>query len=286
MELMRKDLKLIVIKGLESSEGSAHVPVGLTVDGINNYKFYTTQIHIRYIYKNKVYEEMLPMDDEGFYIPSKPLFENGPIELAVHLISGEKKFVTNEVCFVVQRAPNGSSQIGPSELSWQQLVDQYVESKLNVIMARIDNLTNSQTNLNELIDIRVGYDGTKYDTAGDSVRMQIFDLLKAQRSLKDLIDSNQKVVNERIDSFTNLGEGSTTADAELVDARIDFEGNKKKSLGASIREADKKMFNMIQEMFEMLLTNKFSTNLSIDLDNCLADENGDNVLADWAYEVK
>jgi hypothetical protein len=154
------------------------------------------------------------------------------------------------------------------------------------IMARIDNLTNSQTNLNELIDIRVGYNGVKYDTAGDSVRTQIFNLLKAQRSLKDLIDSNQKVVNERMDSFTNLGEGSTTADAELIDARIDFEGNKKKSLGSSIREADKKMFNMIQSMIEMLLNNNFSTNLMVDFDNYVVDENGDNVLADWAYMVK
>lgn len=182
MELMRRDLKLIVIKSLESSEGSAHVPVNLSIDGTDNYEFYTTQIHIRYIYKNKVYEEMLPMDDEGFYIPSKPLFESGPIELAVHLIRGEKKFVTNEVCLVVQRAPNGNSQIGPSELSWQQLVDQYVESKLNVIMARIDN--------------------------------------------------------------------------------------------------------MIQSMIEMLLNNNFSTNLMVDFDNYVVDENGDNVLADWAYMVK
>lgn len=103
--------------------------------------------------------------------------------------------------------------------------------------------------------------------------------------MKDLIDSSQKTINERIDSFTNLGEGSTSADAELIDARIDFEGNKKKSLGASIREADKKMFNTIQKMIEMLLNNKFSTNLAVDFNNYLADEDGDNVLADWSYEV-
>lgn len=89
-----------------------------------------------------------------------------------------------------------------------------------------------------------------------------------------------------MDSFTNLGEGSTTADAELIDARIDFEGNKKKSLGSSIREADEKMFNMIQSMIEMLLNNNFSTNLMVDFDNYVVDENGDNVLADWAYMVK
>lgn len=46
------------------------------------------------------------------------------------------------------------------------------------------------------------------------------------------------------------------------------------------------MFNMIQSMIEMLLNNNFSTNLMVDFDNYVVDENGDNVLADWAYMVK
>lgn len=129
MELLRRGLELITIKGLESSEGSVNIPIALTVEG-NEYDLYTQQIHIRYINQNKVYEEMLPSTKDGFYIPSSPLAEPGPIELAIHLIKNDREYVTNEVCFTVQRAPNGNSQVKPSEYSWQQLVDQYIEAKL------------------------------------------------------------------------------------------------------------------------------------------------------------
>ena len=68
------------------------------------------------------------------------------------------------------------------------------------------------------------------------------------------------------------------ANAEIVDARIDFEGNVKKTLGASIREAD-------QKIMEMILTNHFKTELLSDSENGLIDENENAVLADWSYVV-
>ena len=46
---------------------------------------------------------------------------------------------------------------------------------ISVERSRIDNLLTNETldENSELIDIRVGYDGTTYDTAGNAVREQV-----------------------------------------------------------------------------------------------------------------
>ena len=48
----------------------------------------------------------------------------------------------------------------------------------NELKTRVDNLLASETEDGELIDVRVGYDGKTYDTAGEAVREQIKDLNK------------------------------------------------------------------------------------------------------------
>lgn len=243
MELLRSGLQLVAIKGLETCEGSVNVPVILKSDG-SKYDDYTSQIHIRYFNQGKLHEEVLPSDEDGFYIPGKPFEENGLIELAVHLIRGNKQLVTNELA--------------------------YIEQKYDTIMHRLDLLTitnGNKTNLNELIDIRVGGNGVIYSNAGNAVRGQYLALLKKANEL-----------TTRIDAIISSTESSLNANAEIVDARIDFEGNVKKTLGASIREAD-------QKIMEMILTNHFKTELLSDSENGLIDENENAVLADWAYEV-
>ena len=138
MELYRKELKLAVIKGLDESRGSSNVPIKLTHDTSDEYINYTEQIHIRYLFDNQLKEEILPTNDNGFYIPGKPLSHDGPIELAVHLINGDIELVTNELSFVVKNAPNGTTQVDPSEFTWQQLVDQYVNAKLDTFANKLD----------------------------------------------------------------------------------------------------------------------------------------------------
>lgn len=269
MELLRSGLQLVAIKGLETCEGSVNVPVILKSDG-SKYDDYTPQIHIRYLNQGKLHEEVLPSDEDGFYIPGKPFEENGLIELAVHLIRGNKQLVTNELAFIVKRAPNGTTEVDPSEYGWQQLVDAYIEQKYDTIMHRLDLLTitnGNQTNLNELIDIRVGGNGITYSNAGNAVRGQYLALLKKANEL-----------TSRIDAIISSTESSLNANAEIVDARIDFEGNAKKTLGASIREAD-------QKIMEMILTNHFKTELLSDPESGLIDENKNAILADWAYVV-
>lgn len=131
MELFRKSLKLTVVKGLDESQGSANVPVTLTHDSNDDYADYTEQIHMRYMSNNQIYEEILPYSNNEYTIHSKALANIGTLELAVHLIKGTTELVTNQITFEINEAPNGRSMVDPSEYNWQQLVDQYMESKLS-----------------------------------------------------------------------------------------------------------------------------------------------------------
>lgn len=54
----------------------------------------------------------------------------------------------------------------------------------------------------------------------------------------------------RIDSFTKLGEGSTTGDAELIDARIDIYGNTHINAGNSIRSQINGVYASLSDYFD------------------------------------
>lgn len=160
MELLRNGLKLVAVQGLDDSEGSVNVPVKLVHNSDDQYINFTEQVHIRYINSEKAFEEILPSKDSGFYIPGKVFVESGPIQLAVHLINGDVERVTNELQFVVKKAPNGKTLVDPSEFSWQQLVDQYVSAKLETFADKADmnefknginaNLTNQDKKITDL----------------------------------------------------------------------------------------------------------------------------------------
>lgn len=130
MELFRNGLKLSVTKGLDESQGSANVPVTLVHDSSDEYADYTEQIHMKYSANGKVYKEILPYGNNVYTIHSKAMANVGSLELAVHLIKGTTELVTNQVTLEVKEAPNAVSMVDPSEHNWQQLVDQYMESKL------------------------------------------------------------------------------------------------------------------------------------------------------------
>ena len=57
------------------------------------------------------------------------------------------------------------------------------------------------------------------------------------------LSSNQSVLSARMDTFTALGEGSTTGDAELMDARVDCEGKTWANAGGHIRGITKKIID-------------------------------------------
>jgi len=66
---------------------------------------------------------------------------------------------------------------------------------------------------------------------------------KADQTEVDSLSSNQSALSARMDSFTKLGEGSTTGDAELMDARVDCEGKTWSNAGGHIRGITEKIID-------------------------------------------
>ena len=93
--------------------------------------------------------------------------------------------------------------------------------------------------------LREDYDNQVIN-AGNS-NAEIVDARGGQTKLKDRLDNfdeqldtkaqqvDLEVEKKRIDSFTKLKEGSTTGDAELIDARIGADGKTYSNVGNGIR---------------------------------------------------
>lgn len=71
----------------------------------------------------------------------------------------------------------------------------------------------------------------KMDAAIDAINREV------QQAREDIEENADQVefAHNRIDSLIALPDGSTTADAELVDARIGYDNTQYNSLGAAIR---------------------------------------------------
>jgi hypothetical protein len=86
----------------------------------------------------------------------------------------------------------------------------------------------------------------------DEVASQV-DLVQIQKNTQDIetLTDEQKLLKARVDNMTHLEEGSTTADAELLDIRIDHEGEEFPSAGDAVREASRKAAQSIAEIAEI-----------------------------------
>lgn len=71
------------------------------------------------------------------------------------------------------------------------------------------------------------------------------------------IKNDIQVQKARIDSFTALKEGSTTGDAELIDARVGEDGTVYNNIGSAIRNQNKKIDNSLIDMATPNYTNYF-----------------------------
>ena len=292
MELYRKELKLAVIKGLDESRGSSNVPIKLTHDTSDEYINYTEQIHVRYLLDNQVKEEILPINSSGFYIPGKPLSHDGPIELAVHLINGDIELVTNELSFVVKNAPNGTTQVDPSEFTWQQLVDQYVNAKLDTFANKLDlskfeetvngsienqnqniesfktevnaNLSNQDkkiTDLQNTTKVSLDSQNTKIDNFKSEVNTSLSNQNTSINQTTSAQNSKITTLEGRMDTFTRLSDGSTTGDAELQDIRVGANGTTYDTAGNAVRGQYSQLKEDLDDLRSDIKKNELPINL-------------------------
>ena len=116
-----------------------------------------------------------------------------------------------------------------NKISQIKYIDSQLANKLKKEYEKLKNIIfdeNIQVKLtNDINDIKEV--NTKLTNDIESINSQL-----DSRASKDEVDIERK----RIDSFTKLKEGSTTGDAELIDARIGFDGVIYETLGSGIRE--------------------------------------------------
>lgn len=130
---------------------------------------------IFYRKENKVYHVV--MVNDTCLIPREVLAEPGKLYFGILGTSGATVRTTEVVTFnVVQGAIIGLGSFEPLPSVYKQVLDAYgkAETAIAAERARIDNIVanGGTTDDAELVDIRVGIDGTTYGSAGTAVREQ------------------------------------------------------------------------------------------------------------------
>lgn len=142
---------------------------------------------------------------ESIYVKSTSLDQNERDEIATMLLLVSEE-CTNAVNQIKDARDTGVTKInGIKDSGVQELNDLISKygirvNDLSVLKSRVDQLFNSGSlpDVNtEITDIRIGYDGTIYSTAGNAVRQQITDIM-------DMILENHFYIPLLFDNETTL----------------------------------------------------------------------------------
>lgn len=127
---------------------------------------------IFYRKENQVYHVVMVSDT--CLIPREVLAEPGKLYFGILGTSGATVRTTETVAFNVVRGAITAGVSQPLPDVYKQLLSAYGKAinDIAVERARVNNLTSANTVDGELIDIRVGAEGTTYTTAGEAVRAQ------------------------------------------------------------------------------------------------------------------
>lgn len=153
---------------------------------------------------------------------------------------------------------------------FQQLLDgvkQEATDAVNEVLAKVDSSTAKMQELEQRIDeqAEIFNNADVYNKAEIEDKLEPFalrtdiDTLEIKKADKTFVtaqlaqkadDSALDVERKRIDAFTSLSEGSTTGDAELIDARIGYDGVVYESAGDSVRKQTLKLNKNLKTLAE------------------------------------
>lgn len=201
------------------TSGSDLLPIKLKV---MDYLMPTDAIATAYVLgiKNKLRKIVCSINEnEILFTPSKGFFDEGPNSLQIRITCNSKDLVSFEIAVRCQRSiinDNATETEDNPSLTTQLL------SEVGVLSARLDEAlsipeggTTADAALN---DIKVGYDGTVYDTPGNAVREQVEEaheridansIISTAQGETILVTDSAKVPPENIKLFGKTTQVST-----------------------------------------------------------------------------
>lgn len=168
-----------------ASGGENEVRVEATFDSLWT-GFGKTAIFYRNEKKNQVYHVVMKSDT--CVIPREVMAEPGVVYFGILGTSGSTVRTTEVVTLTVEQgAVTGLGPFTPLPDVYKQVLSAYAKTTDDIAVerARLDNLVAGGTSDDaELLDMRVGYDGTTYASAGEAVRDQTRDISRKIKTVR------------------------------------------------------------------------------------------------------
>ena len=143
---------------------------------------------------------------------------------------------------------NTAKYIGVNVLAGIDNSEDFTDKYSNVLQEWYNEITRGADSIDEMIEIAVNDGCARIESEAEKVIERIpedyTELSVQMGELSQDVDDAQKQIDaerERIDQFTALQDGSTTGDAELMDARVDYTGKAWSNAGDHVRSMTRKL---------------------------------------------